>query len=168
MRQDTQTGADASKAVFAELASFVHQEIWRRRRELLEETIRKYQNRTLEAAEIIAELVAMAKEFKEALSRGKDLGLTDDEVAFYDALETNDSAVQALGDDILKAIAQDLVKAVRNSVTIDWTVKESVRAKMRSMVKRILRKHDYPPDKQEQATKLVIDQAEVLCVDWAA
>ena len=136
--------------------------------ELLEETIRKYQNRTLEAAEIIAELVAMAKEFKEALSRGKDLGLTDDEVAFYDALETNDSAVQALGDDILKAIAQDLVKAVRNSVTIDWTVKESVRAKMRSMVKRILRKHDYPPDKQEQATKLVIEQAEVLCVDWAA
>jgi type I restriction enzyme R subunit len=135
--------------------------------ELLEETIRRYQNRTIEAAQIIEELVRMAKDFKKAMNRGEDLGLTEDEVAFYDALETNDSAVKELGDDTLKAIAQDLVKGVRSSVTIDWTVKESVRAKMRVMVKRILRKHGYPPDKQEQATTTVLQQAELLCGDWA-
>ena len=95
------------------------------------------------------------------------MGLTDEEIAFYDALGTNDSAVMELGDDVLKAIARDLVKAVRNSVTIDWTVKESVRAKIRTMVKRILRKHGYPPDKQEQATNTVLEQAELLCGDWA-
>ena len=135
--------------------------------EMLEETIRQYQNRTIEAAEVIMELVKMAKDFGKAMKRGEDLGLTDDEVAFYDALETNDSAVMKLGDDILKKIAKDLVKGVRNSVTIDWTVKESVRAKIRAMVKRILRKYDYPPDKQEQATNTVLQQAEILCGDWA-
>ena len=136
--------------------------------EMLAETIRRYQNRTIEAAQVIEQLVRMAKEFREAMDRGKDMGLTEDEVAFYDALGTNDSAVMELGDEILKAIACDLVKAVRKSVTIDWTVKESVRAKIRVMVKRILRKHGYPPDKQEQATVTVLQQAEVLCWDWAA
>ena len=135
--------------------------------EMLEETIRKYQNRTIEAAQVIEELVRMAQGFKQAMSRGEELGLTDDEIAFYDALETNDSAVMELGDDTLKAIASDLVKSVRNSVTIDWTVKESVRAKIRVMVKRILRKHGYPPDKQEKATLTVLQQAELLCGDWA-
>jgi len=135
--------------------------------EMLEETIRKYQNRTIEAAAVIEELIRMAKEFNAAMARGEELGLTDDEVAFYDALETNDSAVMELGDDTLKAIAQDLVQAVRNSVSIDWTVKESVRAKIRSMVKRILRRYGYPPDKQEKATQTVLQQAELLCGDWA-
>jgi len=135
--------------------------------EMLEEAIRKYQNHTIEAAQIIEELIRMARDFKSAMDRGEDLGLTDDEIAFYDALETNDSAVRELGDETLKAIARDLVKGVRNSVAIDWTVKESVRAKMRVMVKRILRKYGYPPDKQEQATMTVLQQAELLCGDWA-
>ena len=135
--------------------------------ELLEEAIRKYQNRTIEAAEVIVQLVEVAKEFKKAMGRGEDLGLRDDELAFYDALEVNDSAVMELGDETLKMIAQDLVKSVRNSVTIDWTAKESVKARIRVMVKRILRKYDYPPDKQEQATRTVLEQAELLCGDWA-
>ena len=109
----------------------------------------------------------MAKQFKQAMGRGEELGLNDAELAFYDALETNDAAVMELGDETLKAIARDLVKAVWNSVTIDWTMKESVRAKIRTMVKRILRKHDYPSDKQEKATQTVLQQAELLCGDWA-
>jgi len=135
--------------------------------EMLEETINRYQNRTIETAEIIEELIRMAKDFKEAMSRGEELGLTEEEIAFYDALGTNDSAVQELGDETLKAIAQDLVKGIRKSVTIDWTLKENVRAKMRTMIKRILRKYGYPPDKQQQATITVIQQAELLCGDWA-
>ncbi|WP_372794112.1 DUF3387 domain-containing protein [Pontiella sp.] len=135
--------------------------------EMIEETIRRYQNRTIEAAEIILELVRIAKEFREAMDRGDELGLTNDEIAFYDALEVNDSAVLKLGDDKLKQIAHDLVEGVRNSVTIDWTRKENVKAKIRTMVKRILRKHGYPPDKQEAATRTVPQQAELLCGDWA-
>ena len=135
--------------------------------ELLEETINRYQNRTIETAEVIEELISMAKDFKEAMGRGEELGLTEEEIAFYDALGTNDSAVQELGDDTLKAIAQDLVKAIRKSVTIDWMLKENVRAKMRVLIKRILRKYGYPPDKQQQATITVIQQAELLCGDWA-
>jgi len=135
--------------------------------EMLEQTIRQYQNRTLEASAVIMELVKIAKDFNKALKRGDALGLSEEEIAFYDALETNDSAVKVLGDDALKAIAKDLVKAVRKSVTIDWTVKEAVKAKIRVMVKRILRKYDYPPDKQEQATTTVLQQAELLCGDWA-
>ena len=103
-----------------------------------------------------------------AASRGEELGLTDDEVAFYDALETNDSAVAVLGDEALKQIAQELLATVRNNATIDWTLKESVRAKLQVMVKRILRRYGYPPDKQEAATRLVLEQAEILGADWAA
>lgn len=136
--------------------------------QLLEEAIHKYQNRTLEAAAIIAELVKMAKDLKASLNRGDKLGLNEAEMAFYDALGTNDSAVAELGDVTLKAIARDLVKGVRKSVTIDWTIKEAVRAKIRAMVKRILRNYDYPPDKQEQATQTVLQQAELLCADWAS
>lgn len=102
-----------------------------------------------------------------AKSRGEELGLTDDEVAFYDALEVNDSAVKVLGDDILKIIARDLVKSVRENVSVDWTVKETARAKLRAMVKRVLRKHGYPPDKQEKAVDTVIQQAEVIAAEWA-
>jgi type I restriction enzyme R subunit len=103
---------------------------------------------------------------READRRGEDLGLTEEEIAFYDALEVNDSAVQVLGDETLRTIAQELVHAVRNSVTIDWTLRENVRAKIRVMIKRILRRYGYPPDKQEKATQTVLEQAEVLCREW--
>jgi type I restriction enzyme, R subunit len=135
--------------------------------ELLENSIRKYQNRAIETAQVIEELIQLAKQMRSADTRGKDLGLSQDEVAFYDALETNDSAVKALGDKNLKFIAQELVKTIHENVSIDWTAKESVRAKLRVMVKRILRKYGYPPDKQEKATQTVLQQAELLCADWA-
>jgi len=105
---------------------------------------------------------------READARGEQLGLTEEEVAFYDALETNDSAVKVLGDETLRDIARELVETVRNNVTIDWTVRENVRARLRVLVKRVLRRHGYPPDKQEKATQTVLEQAEVLCSDWAA
>jgi len=135
--------------------------------EMLERTIRAYQNRTLESAEVIAELIKLAEEMREAQKRGEKLNLTDDEIAFYDALEVNDSAVKVLGDETLKSIARELVEIVHNNVTIDWTVKEFVRAKLRVMVKRILRKYGYPPDKQEKATRTVLEQAELIAAEWA-
>lgn len=135
---------------------------------MLEASIKKYQNRAVETAQVIEELIAMARELRQADRRGEDLGLTDDEMAFYDALETNDSTVQVLGDETLRTIARELVEKVRGSVTIDWTIRENVRAKMRVMVRRILRKHGYPPDKQEKATQTVLQQAELLCHEWAA
>jgi type I restriction enzyme R subunit len=136
--------------------------------EMLERAIRKYQNRAIEAAQVIEELIELAREMREADQRGAELGLSEEEIAFYDALGTKDSAVQVLGDDTLKAIARELVETVRRNVSIDWTVKETVRAKLRVMVKRVLRKYGYPPDKQEAATKTVLEQAELLCWDWAA
>jgi type I restriction enzyme, R subunit len=136
--------------------------------EMLEQTIRRYQNRAIEAAQVIEELIALAKDMREANARGEQLGLSEDELAFYDALETNDSAVKVLGDDTLRAIARELVVTVRNNVAIDWTVRENVRAQLRVLVKRILRKHGYPPDKQEKATQTVLEQAEVLSAGWAA
>ena len=135
--------------------------------EMLEQTLRHYQNRAIEAAAVIEELIRLAKEMREADARGEQLGLTEDELAFYDALETNDSAVQVLGDDTLRAIARELVQTVRNNVTIDWTLRENVRAQLRVLVRRILRKHGYPPDKQERATLTVLEQAEVLSEGWA-
>jgi type I restriction enzyme R subunit len=136
--------------------------------EMLEQAIRRYQNRAIEAAQVIEELIDLAKQMREANARGEALGLTEDEVAFYDALETNDSAVKVLGDETLRAIARELVATVRANVTIDWTVRENVRAQLRVLVKRILRKHGYPPDKQEKATQTVLEQAEVLSQEWAA
>ena len=133
--------------------------------EMLEATIRRYQNRTIEAAQVIAELIELAKQMREGQKRGEQLGLTDDEVAFYDALEVNDSAVKELGDPVLKKIAQELVAQVRKSVTIDWTLRESARAQIRVLVRRILRKYGYPPDKQEKATLTVLEQAELICAD---
>ena len=135
--------------------------------EMLERSIRTYQNRTVQAAQVIEELIAIATEMRQAQDRGEELGLSDDELAFYDALEVNDSAVEVLGDETLRTIAVKLVETVRRNVSIDWTLKESVRAKLRVMVKRVLRRYGYPPDKQEQATTTVLEQAEVLCVDWA-
>ncbi len=134
--------------------------------EMLEKTLRRYQNRAVEAAQVIEELIQLAKEMREATARGEALGLSDDELAFYDALETNDSAVKVLGDDTLRAIARELVATVRQNVTIDWTLRENVRAQLRVLVKRILRKHGYPPDKQEKATQTVLEQAELLSADW--
>jgi len=130
--------------------------------EMLEQAIRRYQNRAIEATQVIEELIALAQEMRQADRRGEDLGLSAEELAFYDALETNDSAVKVLGDNTLRTIAQELVRTVRNNVTIDWTVKESVRAKLRTVVKRILRKHGYPPDKREEAIITVLEQAEIL------
>jgi type I restriction enzyme R subunit len=135
--------------------------------DMLQKTIQKYQNRSLDTAEIIAELVNLAKNMREATSRGQKLKMSDEEMAFYDALEVNDSAVKVLGDETLRQIALELVDSVRKNVTIDWAVKEGVRARMRTIVKRILRAHGYPPDKQEQATLTVMAQAELLCKDWA-
>jgi type I restriction enzyme R subunit len=136
--------------------------------EMLEEAIRKYQNRSIAAAEIIEELIELAKSMREAHGRGEKLGLSEEELAFYDALEVNDSAVKVLGDEALKKIAHELVDTVHRNATIDWTVRESARAKLRAMVRRILRKYGYPPDKQESATDTVLKQAELLCKDWAA
>ena len=136
--------------------------------EMLKKALLAYQNRAIATHEIIEELIKLAKEIREAAKRGEDLGLTDDETAFYDALAQNVSAMTVMGIDQLKVIACALVKDVRSSVTIDWTVRESARARIRVMVRRVLRKYKYPPDLQEEATKLVLEQAEALCADWAA
>ncbi len=135
--------------------------------ELLEQSVRKYQSRAIETAQVIEELIQLAKDMRAAGARSEQLGLTEDELAFYDALEANDSAVRVLGDHTLRAIARELVETVRKNVTIDWTMRENVQAQLRVLVKRVLRKHGYPPDKQEQATRTVLQQAEVLSEIWA-
>ncbi|MEM2974635.1 MAG: DUF3387 domain-containing protein, partial [Candidatus Micrarchaeia archaeon] len=127
---------------------------------------RKYQNQNIQTAEVIEELIELAKQMRESQKRGEKLGLNDDELAFYDALETNDSAVKVLGDETLMKIAREVAETVRKNVTIDWTLKESARAKLRVLVKRVLKKYGYPPDKQEKATKTVLEQAELLCENW--
>lgn len=134
--------------------------------DLLSNVIKRYQNRAIETAQVIEELIAMAKKFKEAINRGENLGLNTDELAFYDALANNEDAVREMGDDILKKIAQELAESLRQNTTVDWSVRESVRAKLRLMVKRILRKYKYPPSKQEEAVLLVLDQAETLSAAW--
>jgi type I restriction enzyme R subunit len=136
--------------------------------ELLEQTLRRYQARAIEAAQVIEELIQLAKEMREANRRGEKLALSEEELAFYDALETNDSAVKVLGDETLRTIARELVQTVRNNVTIDWTLRENARAQLRVLVKRILRKYGYPPDKQEKATRTVLEQAALLSEEWAA
>ncbi|MGH9892796.1 MAG: DUF3387 domain-containing protein, partial [bacterium] len=134
--------------------------------EMLEQAVRRYQNRAIETAQVIEELIGLAKQMRAANARGEQMGLSEEELAFYDALETNDSAVKVLGEPTLKIIAQELVKSVKASVTIDWTVRENVRAHLRVLVKRILRKYGYPPDKQERATQTVLEQAELLAPQW--
>ncbi len=136
-------------------------------REMLEKTIRKYTNRNIETAEVIEELIELAKKMREDAKRGDELKLSDDELAFYDALEVNDSAVKILGDDTLRKIAVELTETIRKNVSIDWTMRENVQARLRVMVKKILKKHGYPPDKQKKATELVLQQAHELCKDWA-
>ena len=135
---------------------------------MLEEAIRRYQNRSIEAAQVILELIELAKEMREADKRGEDLGLSQDELAFYDALAENHSAVEVLGDETLRVIATELVITVRKNTTIDWTVKESVKARLRVLVRRALRKYGYPPDLEDAAVKTVLQQAELLALDQAA
>jgi type I restriction enzyme R subunit len=135
--------------------------------EMLEKALRRYQNRAVGTAQVIEELIQLAKDMRAAEARGESLGLSNEELAFYDALATNDSAVDVLGDDALRKIARELVATVRKNVTIDWTIRDNVRAHLRVLVKRILRKYGYPPDLQERATNTVLEQAENLSAEWA-
>lgn len=135
-------------------------------REMLEETLTKYQNRTIESAQVIAELIELAKSIRQEQERGGNLGLSEDEIAFYDALANNESAVRELGDETLRKMAQELVQIIRKNTTIDWTLKRSVQAHLRILVKGLLKKYDYPPDKQDLATVTVLEQAELLARDW--
>lgn len=139
----------------------------RRFLEMLEATMKQYENRAVSTAMAMQALVEMAKDLREAAEKGRQLGLTEAEQAFYDALGTNESAVQAMGDEKLRQIAREIVVAVRGNISIDWAVKESVRAQMRATVKRILRKHGYPPDRQESTTETVLEQAKLVCRDLA-
>jgi type I restriction enzyme R subunit len=134
--------------------------------ELLANVIKRYQNRSIETAQVIEELIEMAKKFKEAVDRGADLGLNADELAFYDALANNEESVRELGDETLRKIAHELAENLRQNVSVDWAVRDNVRAKLRLMVKRILRKYKYPPVKQEEAVQLVLAQAETLSAAW--
>ena len=134
--------------------------------EMLDDSLQKYKNRAIEAAKIIEDLINMAKDIQAAHKRGENLGLGEDELAFYDALEVNDSAVKVLGDKILKHIATDLVKIIKENMDVDWAVKETSRAKVRMAIKRLLKKYGYPPDLQDKAILLVLEQAEELCKEW--
>jgi len=135
---------------------------------MLGNVIKRYQNRSIETAQVMEELVDMAKKFREAAKRGEELGLTDDEIRFYDALANNESAVRELTDDTLKKIAHELTENLRKNITVDWSKRESVRASLRLMVKRILRKYKYPPDMADAAVELILMQAERLGEEWVA
>ena len=135
--------------------------------ELLSNVIKRYQNRAIETAQVIEELIEMARKFKAAANAGKELGLTEDEVCFYFALTDNESAVRELSDETLKKIAHELTENLRQNITVDWSARESVRAKLRLMVKRILRKYKYPPDQQDAAVEMVLRQAEALGEAWS-
>ena len=130
--------------------------------EMLETAIKKYQNNLLSTAEIIQELIELARKIKASDQRGAKLGLSEDELAFYDALEINDSAVQVLGDEQLRLIAREIAEKVKANATIDWTIRESARAKLMVLVRRTLNKYGYPPDKQQKAIDTVLKQAELL------
>jgi type I restriction enzyme R subunit len=136
--------------------------------ELLQQSLTRYRNRAIETAQIIEELIQMAKKFQEAAQRGDSLGLNVDELSFYDALATNEAAVRELGDATLKKIAVELTQNLRKSVTVDWAKRETVRARLRVMVRTLLRRYKYPPDRQEEATETVLKQAESLSAEWAA
>jgi type I restriction enzyme R subunit len=151
-----------------EIKSFMRKNVVKGRSfsDMLEKTIKAYQNRTIEAAQVISELIKLAKELRGEVERGAETGLSDDEIAFYDALADNESAKLELGDETLKKISRELVQMMRENTTIDWTLRDSVKAKMRIFIKKLLKKYDYPPDKQEGATQLVLLQAETVCKDW--
>jgi type I restriction enzyme R subunit len=131
------------------------------------EALRKYHNRAIETAQVIAELLAMAGDFKDALSRNEALGLSADEIAFYDALAERPEVLKTMGDATLKQLAAELTEQLRKSTTVDWQVRDTVRAQMRILIKRLLRKYKYPPEGQEEAVTLVLQQAEALADDWS-
>ncbi|SIS59351.1 type I restriction enzyme, R subunit [Kroppenstedtia eburnea] len=132
--------------------------------EMLEQAIIKYQNRAIETAQVIVEMIELAKEMNQAHRRGEDLGLSKEEVAFYDALASNGSAKEMMEDDILKQIARDLTRAIKNDMSIDWNLRKSVQAKMRVNIKKLLRKYGYPPDQQKDAVETVMKQAHLMCL----
>ena len=134
--------------------------------DLLQQSLNKYRNRSIETAQVIEELIAMAQELKVAAERGEDLGRSADEIAFYDALETNQAAVKELGDPVLRKIATELTTQLRKNISVDWSVRDTVRARLRLLVKRILRKYKYPPDLEQRAIDLVLQQAETLSETW--
>lgn len=136
--------------------------------ELLEQAISQYHKRAISTQEVIEHLIKLAKEMRDAQRRGESLGLNEDEIAFYDALAVNENAVEVMGNTQLAVIAHELLEKIRENVSIDWTIKETVRAKMRVLVRRILKKYGYPPDLCEEATRTVLEQAELLCAEWAA
>lgn len=136
--------------------------------EMLDESLKRYRNRAVSTVEVIEELIALAKTVRQDRERGQNLGLTPAEVAFYDALAANDSARDLLGEPTLTKMAQELARIIRQNATIDWNLRESVRARLRSLVRRLLRKYKYPPDAQERATETVLKQAEMLATEWAA
>ena len=133
----------------------------------MDKAIKAYTNRSVEAAEIVQQLIELAKKMREEQQRGTQLNLTEEEVAFYDALADNESAKEVLGDTTLKMMAHELVEMIRKNVTIDWTLRDNVQANLRVKVKHLLKKYKYPPDKQQKATDTVLDQAKLLCKDWA-
>lgn len=135
--------------------------------DLLAKTIKKYTSRSVEAAQVIEELLELARKVREEKNRGKEKNMTEDEIAFYDALGANDSAVKVLGDETLRKIALELTQMIRNSVTIAWTQRESVQAEIRLKVRKILRKYGYPPDREKNATETVLKQAGLIARDWA-
>ena len=135
--------------------------------QMLEEAIRKYQNRSIDTAQVIMELIDIAKHMRDEKNKGKEFGLSEEEEAFYDALADNGSARDILGDETLKVMSRELSDLVRNNASIDWTMREAVQAKLRSMVKRLLRRYGYPPDKQKMATDLVLMQAKTFAEEWA-
>ena len=134
---------------------------------MLADAIKKYHNKLLTTAQVIDELISVAKEIKAADKRGENLGLNDDEIAFYDALADNENAQQVLGDDTLRALARTLVTQVKVNTSIDWTLRTSVRARLRVIVKRILRQYGYPPDQQQLATDNILQQAELFADEWS-
>ena len=131
--------------------------------ELLEAAIIKYQNRSIETTQVIMELIELAKKITEAENRGESTGLTPDELAFYDALSDNESAKEIMGEDILKQIARDLTVSIKNSISVDWSIRESVQAKMKMTIKRLLKKYGYPPDKTMKAVDIVMEQTKLMC-----
>jgi type I restriction enzyme R subunit len=128
--------------------------------EMLEQTLLKYQNRTIQSAQVIADLIDLAKDIKKEVAKGEDMNLSDDEKAFYDALAENESAIKELGDEVLMKMAEELAEKIKKEATIDWTMRKNKQAKLRIEVKKLLKKYNYPPDKQEAATRTVIEQAE--------
>ncbi|MDR0458562.1 MAG: DUF3387 domain-containing protein, partial [Burkholderiaceae bacterium] len=134
----------------------------------LEDAVARYHANAITTAEVLQELIDLAKDMRAARSRGEEQGLSDEEIAFYDALAENESGVQVLGDDKLRVIAHELLASLRHNVSVDWAHREPARARLRVLVRRILRQYGYPPDLQDAAVQTVLQQAEVLLSGWSS